>query len=134
MPTKPDFIFLWDLYCGVCAIHIAHRDHNEKLKEKLIALYKGKTPGKGTLPYSSRLSTDDIQCGGCNSAHKNGSRMMKPAIIASITVIKSSEALSDAINARLPWIWIDSKKNIAGEKNLSMRFQPSTAMNARNLQ
>lgn len=67
MTTNPDFISPCGLYCGVCAIHIAHRDNNEKLKEKLINLYKGKTPGKGTLPNSDQLSTDDIQCSGCCS-------------------------------------------------------------------
>lgn len=67
MTTNPDFISPCGLYCGVCAIHIAHRDSNEKLKEKLIALYKGGTPGKGTLPNSRELSTDDIRCSGCRS-------------------------------------------------------------------
>jgi len=55
------------LYCGVCAIYIAHRDHNQKLKELLVKLYKGGTPGKGTLPGSENLSVDDIRCGGCLS-------------------------------------------------------------------
>ncbi len=67
MAINPDFISPCGLYCGVCAIHMAHRDNNEKLKEKLIALYKGGTQGKGTLPNSGRLSTDDIRCLGCRS-------------------------------------------------------------------
>ena len=67
MATNPDFISHCSLYCGVCAIHIAHRDDNQKLKEKLVSLYKGGTPGKGTLPNSDRLSTDDIRCSGCGS-------------------------------------------------------------------
>ena len=67
MTQNPDFISPCGLYCGVCAIHIAHRDNNEKLKGKLVTLYKGGTQGKGTLPNSDQLSTDDIQCSGCRS-------------------------------------------------------------------
>lgn len=67
MATNPDFISPCGLYCGVCAIHIAHRDNNQKLKEKLINLYKGGTPGKGALPNSDQLSADDIRCSGCRS-------------------------------------------------------------------
>ncbi len=55
------------LHCGVCAIYIAHRDNNEKLKKLLVNLYKGGTPGKGTLPGSENLSVEDIRCKGCLS-------------------------------------------------------------------
>jgi hypothetical protein len=51
----------------VCAIHIAHRDNNEKLKERLVNLYQGGVPGKGTLPNSEKLTTTDIRCQGCLS-------------------------------------------------------------------
>ncbi len=64
---NPAFVSPCGLYCGVCAIHIADRDDNEKLKIKLLALYKGKTPGKGTLPNSEQLTTKDIRCKGCLS-------------------------------------------------------------------
>jgi hypothetical protein len=64
---KTDFIGPCGLYCGVCAIYIAHHDNNQKFKERLVALYKGKIPGKGILPNSENLTTDDIQCGGCLS-------------------------------------------------------------------
>ncbi len=64
---NPEFVSPCGLYCGVCAIHIADRDNNEKLKKKLVALYKGNTPGKGTLPNSEHLSTKDIRCKGCLS-------------------------------------------------------------------
>jgi hypothetical protein len=67
MPTNPDFLSPCGLYCGVCAIHIAHRDNNIKLKERLVNLYRGGTPGKGTLPNSETLSTEDIRCNGCLS-------------------------------------------------------------------
>jgi len=33
----------------------------------LVNLYKGGTPGKGTLPNSENLSVEDIHCGGCLS-------------------------------------------------------------------
>lgn len=67
MPINPDFLSPCGLYCGVCAIHIAHRDNNIKLKERLVSLYKGGTPGKGTLPGSDTLTVEDIRCLGCLS-------------------------------------------------------------------
>ncbi len=67
MPINPDFLSPCGLYCGVCAIYIAHRDNNVKLKEGLLKLYKGGTPGKGTLPNSESLTAEDIRCRGCLS-------------------------------------------------------------------
>jgi hypothetical protein len=67
MKADPKLISPCGLYCGVCAIRMAHIDKNEKLKEKLVNLYKGGTPGKGTLPNSGQLTTGDIRCEGCNS-------------------------------------------------------------------
>lgn len=67
MKIKSDYISPCGLYCGVCAIHIAHRDNNRKFKERLASLYKGGVPGKGTLPGSEDLSTEDIRCQGCLS-------------------------------------------------------------------
>ena len=67
MATNPDFISPCGLYCGVCAIYIAHRDNNIKLKERLVNLYKGGATGKGTLPNSGALSVEDIRCRGCLS-------------------------------------------------------------------
>jgi hypothetical protein len=67
MKVDPDFIAPCGLYCGVCAIRIAHRDNNHKFKERLVNLYKGGVPGKGILPNSENLSTKDIKCGGCLS-------------------------------------------------------------------
>ena len=64
---NPDFASPCGLYCGVCAIYIAHRDNNLKLKQKLVRLYQGGTPGKGTLPGSEGLTVDDIKCSGCLS-------------------------------------------------------------------
>ena len=65
MKINPDFIAPCGLYCGVCAIHIAGRDNNQKFKERLVNLYKGGAEGKGTLPNSENLTTDDIKCDGC---------------------------------------------------------------------
>lgn len=67
MRVNPDFIAPCGLYCGVCAIHIAHRDHNQKFKERLLSLYQGKVHGKGRLPLSENLSIEDIRCNGCLS-------------------------------------------------------------------
>ena len=44
------------LYCGVCAVYIAHRDNNRKFKERIVNVYK---------PYTK--SVEDVQCSGCLS-------------------------------------------------------------------
>jgi hypothetical protein len=67
MTANPELISPCGLYCGVCAIYIAHRDNNVKLQERLVNLYKGGTPGKGTLPNAEDLSPEDIRCLGCAS-------------------------------------------------------------------
>ena len=67
MTINPDFIAPCGLYCGVCAIYKAHRDNNQKFKERLAALYKGEVSGKGTLPGSETLSPEKIRCNGCLS-------------------------------------------------------------------
>lgn len=67
MKVNPDFVAPCGLYCGVCAIHIAHRDKNEKFKERLVNLYRGNVQGKGTLPNSENLDAKEIRCGGCLS-------------------------------------------------------------------
>ena len=41
------------LYCGVCAVRIAHRDNNQKLKEKLAGFYG--------------VSPEALDCDGCMS-------------------------------------------------------------------
>ena len=64
---NPEFASPCGLYCGVCAIYIAHRDKNQRFKERLAGLYKGGVAGKGTLPNSENLSADDIRCHGCLS-------------------------------------------------------------------
>lgn len=67
MTINPEFLSPCGLYCGVCAIHIAHREKNEKFKERLVGLYRGGVPGKGTLPGSDQMTTRDIHCNGCLS-------------------------------------------------------------------
>jgi hypothetical protein len=67
MTVNPDFISPCGLYCGVCAIYKAHRDNNQKFKERLANLYRGGVAGKGKLPNSEDLSVDDIYCRGCLS-------------------------------------------------------------------
>ncbi|NVM29493.1 MAG: DUF3795 domain-containing protein [Candidatus Helarchaeota archaeon] len=44
------------LYCGVCAVYIAHRDNNLKFKERIIKVY---------APFTRTIK--DIQCTGCLS-------------------------------------------------------------------
>lgn len=67
MAIEKELIGPCGLYCGVCAVFIADRDNNTKLKEKLVELYKGKRPEKGKLPGSENLTADDIHCKGCMS-------------------------------------------------------------------
>ena len=67
MSDKNAFAAPCGLYCGVCAIYIAHRDDNRKFKQRLLALYQGGVPGKGVLPNSENLTIDDIRCNGCLS-------------------------------------------------------------------
>lgn len=66
MQTNPHFLAPCGLYCGVCAVLYATRDKNEKFKNRLVDVYKGKLPG------SANLSTDDIQCAGCLSDNPFG--------------------------------------------------------------
>ena len=40
MKINPDLISPCGLYCGVCAIYIAHHDNNHKFKKRLVNLYK----------------------------------------------------------------------------------------------
>ena len=67
MEIKKELIAPCGLYCGVCAIYMAHRDNNQKFKERLVNLYKGEVPGKGVLPNADKLTADDIKCCGCLS-------------------------------------------------------------------
>ena len=67
MEINPDLAAPCGLYCGVCAIRMAHLDNNLKFKERLVKLYQGKMEGKGALPDSENLSVEDIRCGGCLS-------------------------------------------------------------------
>lgn len=67
MTVNPKYISPCGLYCGVCAIHMAHQRNNQKFKQRLVNLYKGGVAGKGTLPNSKDLSTEDMQCDGCLS-------------------------------------------------------------------
>lgn len=48
------------LYCGVCAVYIAHRDDNKKFKESIVNVYK---------PYTK--TSDDVHCTGCMSDNKD---------------------------------------------------------------
>ncbi len=53
--VKKELLAPCGLYCGVCAIYIAHRDNNPKFKKLLVKVY----------PFTS--SPDEIQCTGCFS-------------------------------------------------------------------
>jgi hypothetical protein len=67
MEPKPEHLSPCGLYCGVCAILIAGRDRNRKFQQRLVNLYQGGVPGKGTLPNSGCLTAEDMHCGGCLS-------------------------------------------------------------------
>ena len=43
------------LYCGVCAVYIAHKENNTKFKQRIVSVY----------PFTESIG--DIQCTGCLS-------------------------------------------------------------------
>ncbi len=53
MSVNPALLAPCGLYCGVCGVYIAHRDGNEKFKERLAPVY-------GVEPK-------DVRCRGCLS-------------------------------------------------------------------
>ncbi len=53
MAVDPNLLAPCGLYCGVCGVYIAHRDGNEKFKERLSTVY-------GVEP-------EQIKCRGCLS-------------------------------------------------------------------
>ena len=61
MTVNQAFLAPCGLYCGVCGVYYATRDHNEKFLEKLLGVYQGKIPGL------EALTTDDLKCDGCLS-------------------------------------------------------------------
>ena len=67
MKVNSELVSPCGLYCGVCAVYIAHRDNNLKFKKRLLDVYQGRVPGKGKLPDSEGLTVDDIRCRGCLS-------------------------------------------------------------------
>jgi hypothetical protein len=61
MVVNKDLLAPCGLYCGVCAIHIAHKNDNRKFKEILVNVYKPLTE-----------TVDDVHCMGCLSDDKFG--------------------------------------------------------------
>ncbi len=53
MEARKELLAPCGLYCGVCGVYYAHRDNNEKFKERLCTVY-------GTTP-------EEIKCEGCLS-------------------------------------------------------------------
>ncbi len=54
--VKKELMAPCGLYCGVCAVYIAHRDENLKFKKALLPIYK-----------AFAKTVDDIACTGCLS-------------------------------------------------------------------
>ena len=67
MKINPDYLAPCGLYCGVCAILYATQEDNQKFKERLVGLYKGKLPG-----YEENMVAEDIHCRGCLSEEPFG--------------------------------------------------------------
>ena len=51
MTVNPDLVSPCGLYCGVCAIYIAHRENNQKFKER------SSPAGYAKLSLSNRKSS-----------------------------------------------------------------------------
>ncbi|MFH1033119.1 MAG: DUF3795 domain-containing protein [Pseudomonadota bacterium] len=66
MAGNQDLIAPCGLYCGVCAVYLATRDDNAKLKGVLAQAYQGK------LPHSENLTPEQISCQGCLSGQTWG--------------------------------------------------------------
>ncbi|RJP23302.1 MAG: DUF3795 domain-containing protein [Candidatus Abyssobacteria bacterium SURF_5] len=64
MAVNPDLLAPCGLYCGVCGVYIAHRDDNDKFKERLATVY-GVTPA-------------EVRCKGCLSNDPFGYCRMCP--------------------------------------------------------
>jgi hypothetical protein len=58
MAINPDLLAPCGLYCGVCGVYMAHRDNNDKFKERLATVY-------GVEPK-------DVRCRGCLSEEPFG--------------------------------------------------------------
>jgi hypothetical protein len=61
MEINPDYAAPCGLYCGVCGVLSATKNNDEKLKQLLVKVFRGKLPG------CDHLTAEDIQCGGCLS-------------------------------------------------------------------
>ena len=71
MTVNPDFLSPCGLYCGVCAIHIAFRDNNQKFKESLVGLYKGKVLGKVAISWLGVRETLVVSHANNDGIHKS---------------------------------------------------------------
>jgi len=61
MEIDPGFLAPCGLYCGVCGVHYATRDGNEKFLQKLLNMYQS------GIPQLDELTTEDLECEGCLS-------------------------------------------------------------------
>ena len=66
MAINQDLAAPCGLYCGVCAVYLATREGNEKLKGILAGVYQGKLPG------GQEITPEMINCGGCLSGRTWG--------------------------------------------------------------
>ena len=76
MSVNPDLLSACGLYCGVCAVYIAHRDGNEKFKERLGPIYG--------------VTAEEIKCKGCKSDEPFGFCVTCP--IKACTIEKGFES------------------------------------------
>ncbi|MGD2127059.1 MAG: DUF3795 domain-containing protein [Desulfobacteraceae bacterium] len=61
MEINADYLAPCGLYCGVCGILYATRNDNQKFRDRLLGVYRGRIPG------SENLRAEDIHCRGCLS-------------------------------------------------------------------
>jgi len=61
MSVNPAYAAPCGLYCGVCGVLLATKNNDEKFKQVLVKVFKGKLPG------CDDLTAKDIQCQGCLS-------------------------------------------------------------------
>ena len=61
MAIEKKLLAFCGLYCGVCGVYYATRDHSAKFLHRLLDMYREKIPGL------ENVTIDDLKCDGCMS-------------------------------------------------------------------
>ena len=106
MKLEKELIAPCGLYCGVCAVLIAYRDHNQKFKERLGAVYE--------------CSPEQIACKGCLSGMRF--KHCEACAIRSCTIKRGYEGCHQCDN--FPCALIENMTMAVGKK-VALRAIPT---------